>query len=145
MLDYETQRRIELFLFEEALWVGFLRFFKWLGRFGLMRWFDARLAARSLSRAQLAVMLGLSAEQIAELWKDQRELSVRDVRLLSELLGEPAQEIASRAGVSTPVPPPQPTDVFVALAETNARLARMERSLVELKALVLDLARSRDG
>jgi hypothetical protein len=33
-----------LFLFEEALWVGFMRLFAWLGRFGLLRWLDARLA-----------------------------------------------------------------------------------------------------
>jgi hypothetical protein len=33
-----------LFLFEEALWIGFLRFFKWCGRFGILRWLDTRLA-----------------------------------------------------------------------------------------------------
>jgi len=32
-----------LFLFEEWLWVSFLRLFAWLGRFGLLRWLDARL------------------------------------------------------------------------------------------------------
>ncbi len=33
-----------LFLIEEWLWVGFLRLFEKLNRFGLLRWFDARLA-----------------------------------------------------------------------------------------------------
>ncbi len=32
-----------LFLFEEWLWVVFTRLFAWLGRFGLLRWLDARL------------------------------------------------------------------------------------------------------
>ncbi len=32
-----------LFLFEEWLWVVFLRLFAWLGRLGLLRWLDARL------------------------------------------------------------------------------------------------------
>lgn len=33
-----------LFLFEEWLWTGLMRFFAWLGRFGVMRWLDARLS-----------------------------------------------------------------------------------------------------
>jgi hypothetical protein len=32
-----------VFLSEEWLWTGFLRLFRWLGRFGLLRWLDARL------------------------------------------------------------------------------------------------------
>lgn len=32
-----------LFLFEEWLFTGLTRFFAWLGRFGLLRWLDARL------------------------------------------------------------------------------------------------------
>ncbi len=103
------------------------------------QWFDAQLAARGLSRDVAARALGLDAEQVAELWKDQRELSVRDVRTLGQLLGVPAQEIAHRAGVSTPIPKEAPADNGAALAEMNERLARVERSLVELKGLILDL------
>lgn len=33
-----------LFLFEEWLWTGLMRFFAWLGRFGITRWLDARLS-----------------------------------------------------------------------------------------------------
>ena len=33
-----------LFLFEEWLWTGLTRMFGWLGRFGVTRWLDARLA-----------------------------------------------------------------------------------------------------
>jgi transcriptional regulator with XRE-family HTH domain len=102
-------------------------------------WFDAQLTVRALSRADVAHALGLNAEQIAELWKDQRELSVRDVRALAALLGASVQEIAARAGVSTPVPADPPIDTAAALVELSERLARVERGLLELKALLLDL------
>ena len=99
------------------------------------QWFDARLAAVALTRADVATALGLDATQIAEVWKDQRELSANDVRLLSALLSVPAQEIANRAGVSTPVPKDAPPDA----AEFGARLARVERTLDEIKTLLLEL------
>jgi transcriptional regulator with XRE-family HTH domain len=99
-------------------------------------WFDTRLEAAGLRRADVAAALGLSAEQIDELWKDQRELSAGNVRTLSALLGVPPAEIAERAGVSTPVPRNVPSD---ALVDLNERLDRVERTLAEIKALVLDL------
>lgn len=99
-------------------------------------WFDAQIEAAGLRRADVAAALGLSAEQISELWKDQRELSAANVRALSALLGVPPAEIASRAGVSTPVPKDARSDALVRLHE---RLDRVERTLAEIKALVLDL------
>src|SRR5258708_28489394 len=99
-------------------------------------WFDAQLAAAGLRRPDVAAALGLSAEQIGDLWKDQRELSVADVRTLATLLRAPAAEIAGRAGVSTPVPPDEPD---AALARVHERLDRLERTLADIKALVLDL------
>jgi hypothetical protein len=104
-------------------------------------WFDSRLAAAGLQRGDVATALGLSSEQIGEVWKDQRELSVNDVRLLSTLLAVPAVEIAARAGVSTPVPKEVPPDA-ARLAELDARLARVEHTLAEIKALLLDLRRT---
>jgi hypothetical protein len=70
------------------------------------------------------------------MWKDQRELSAADVRALAKLLQIAAPEIATRAGVSTPVPAPESD---AALAKLNERLDRLERTLAEIKALVLDL------
>ena len=99
-------------------------------------WFDQRLATLGLARPQIAAALGLNAEQIAELWKDQRELSANDVRALSALLRVPAAEIVMRAGVSTPMPK-ELTDA--ALTQLNERLDHIERALAEIKALVLDL------
>jgi hypothetical protein len=102
-------------------------------------WFDAQLAARGLGRIDVAQALGLDSVQVAEIWKDQRELSVRDVRLLAELISAAPRDVAARAGVSTPVPAERPADAAAALMELNERLGRVERALVELKALILDL------
>jgi transcriptional regulator with XRE-family HTH domain len=101
------------------------------------QWFDERLAAAGLTRARLAQVLSLSEQQIAELWKDQRELSAREVATIASLLGATAQDVAHHAGVSTPVPQTG------SLAEIAERLARVERMLGELKALVIDLRREK--
>ena len=99
-------------------------------------WFDERLAVAGLCHADVAAALGLNAGQVAELWKDQRELSAADVRTLSALLGAPAVEIATHAGISTPIPKDLPADTLV---QVHERLDRVERTLTEIKALVLDL------
>jgi len=107
-------------------------------------WFDARLAAKGLTRGDVARALDIDAHAVAELWKDQRELSTRDVRALAELLGVAAAEIADRAGVSTPVPLETPADPSAALVELSERVARIERLLLELKSLMLDLRGPRE-
>jgi transcriptional regulator with XRE-family HTH domain len=99
-------------------------------------WFDARLRELGLSHADISVALGLTPDQVSDLWKDQRELRVADVRALASLLHVSTGEIATRAGVSTPVPALEGGD---ALAKVNERLDRLERTLAEIKALVLDL------
>jgi transcriptional regulator with XRE-family HTH domain len=101
-------------------------------------WFDAKLASVHLSRGDLARALGLSDSEIAEMWKDQRELSARQVSIIASLLGVNAKEIAERAGISTPVP----RESNATLAEIDARLTRIEHSLEELKTLVRDLGRA---
>jgi transcriptional regulator with XRE-family HTH domain len=101
------------------------------------QWFDERLAAAALTRARLARALSLSEQQVAEIWKDQRELSAREVAAIAALIGATPEDVAHHAGVSTPVPQ------AASLAEIAERLARVERALVELKALVLDLRRER--
>ncbi|MGD0866498.1 MAG: helix-turn-helix transcriptional regulator [Rhizomicrobium sp.] len=107
-------------------------------------WFDSRLAAAHLSRADLARALGVSETGIAEIWKDQRELSARDVAIISALLGAPAVDVATHAGTSTPVPQTPPAGVAEtgpSIADLAARLDRVERVLTEVKALLLDLKR----
>lgn len=93
-------------------------------------WFDARLSAVHLTRADLARALGLGETEIGEIWKDQRELSARDVALIAALLNASAQDVAKHAGVSTPVPR---SDAHSDLAK---RLERVERELEEIKALL---------
>ena len=99
-------------------------------------WFDARLAALGLQRADIAAALGLNLEQTSEVWKDQRELNAGHVRTLSALLGVPAPEIADRAGVSTPIPRDIPSG---AMNQIGERLDHIERTIAEIKALVLEL------
>jgi len=89
------------------------------------KWFDARMEGLGLSRGDVANALGLSAEQLVEMWKDQRELSAHDVRILSALLAVNPEEIARHAGISTPVPRNEDTIL--------ERLDRIERELAELK------------
>ncbi len=100
-------------------------------------WFDARLAELNLRHADVSAALGLTSDQLREMWKDQRELSGADVRTLAKLLRISAAEVATHAGVSTPVPAREESDE--ALARMNERLDRLERTLAEIKALVLDL------
>jgi hypothetical protein len=92
-------------------------------------WFDAQLAAAHLTRSDAARALGLSESEIAEMWKDQRELSARDVSTLAALLAATPQEIATHAGISTPVPRSTPS-----LDDLSARLERVEAELAALKA-----------
>lgn len=99
-------------------------------------WFDERLSALGMKRDDVASVLGVTKEQVAELWKDQRELKADDVRLLASLIGVPVAEVADRAGVSTPVPK-------VALDPLEARLDRMEVQLNAIHALLLEIKERR--
>jgi transcriptional regulator with XRE-family HTH domain len=91
-------------------------------------WFEARLAAAGLKRSDLAAALGLSETQMGEVWKDQREVSAANVRVIAALLSVSAEDVAKHAGVSTPVPHDGRED----------RLARIEAELKEIKALLQD-------
>lgn len=92
------------------------------------QWFDARLAALGLTRADLGAALGMGETEIAEIWKDQRELTAGHVRVIAALLGAAPKEIATRAGVSTPVP-----DDALRLEQ---RVARLEEEVERIKALL---------
>ena len=100
-------------------------------------WFDARLAAAYLTRADLARALGISDAELSEIWKDQRELSARDVATIAVLLGVAPEDIAKQAGVSTPVP--RASDA--SLGDIVQRLERVEQMLIELKSMLADLRR----
>ena len=91
------------------------------------QWFEGKLAERGLSRTVLAAVAGLSEAELAEVLKDQRELSAGQVAAFAELLGVAPAEVANRAGVSTPVPRKDP------IAELEARVAALEVEVARLK------------
>jgi uncharacterized protein YceH (UPF0502 family) len=91
-------------------------------------WYDARLSERGLNRVVLAAAAGMSETELALAFKDQRELSVREVSVFAELLGVPAAEAASRAGVRPP-----PASDAQRLAALEARVAALEAELARLK------------
>ena len=103
------------------------------------KWFDARLSAMGLSHADVSKALGISSEQLGEMWKDQRELLVKDVRLLAALLGTDVKEISERAGIATPVPRPSADlgEIAHKLEALTERFDRLERSVEDIKKLLL--------
>jgi hypothetical protein len=106
-------------------------------------WFDAKLQARETTRQELADHLGITLGELGELWKDQRELKSHEVLAIARFLGSTAQEIADRAGVSTPVPQvsADASETAAKLEELNGRLMRLERMMVDLKSLLLERKR----
>jgi hypothetical protein len=91
------------------------------------RWFDERLAERGLSRATLAAVCGIGGDEIALLFKDQREMSSREVALFAELLGASPAEVADRAGIPTRAPTVDPVEARLRALE--ARVAALEAAL----------------
>jgi hypothetical protein len=104
------------------------------------RWFDARLAARGLDRNALGAACGLDALQIAEVFKDQRELAPDQIAIFALLLGEDAGVVARAAGISTPgwtSAPPSP--VQAANAQDSARIAALEARVSALETALVNL------
>lgn len=91
-------------------------------------WYDDRLAERGLTRTVLAAAAGMGEADLALAFKDQRELSMREVSVFAELLGVTSAEAAFRAGVR---PPPASDAQRIAVLE--ARVAALEAELVRLK------------
>lgn len=96
-------------------------------------WFDDRLQARGLNRADLAVVAEMDDAELALAFKDQMELSAGQVAAFAELLGASAAEVADHAGISTPVPLERSTMVD--------RIIALERRVASLEA---EIARLRD-
>lgn len=91
-------------------------------------WYDDRLADRGLTRAILAAAAGMDEADLALAFKDQRELSMREVSVFAELLGVTPAEAASRAGVRPP-----PASDAQRLAALEVRVAVLEAELARLK------------
>jgi transcriptional regulator with XRE-family HTH domain len=96
-------------------------------------WFDERLAERGLSREAMGAATGLSAADLALVFKDQREISAADVAVFAELLGVTHAELANRAGISTPIPG-QTAGLEPKLAALERRVAALEAEVARLKS-----------
>ena len=105
-------------------------------------WFNQQLKSIARTHEDVAALLQLSSVQVAEIWKDQRELLPHEVGALAKFLNATPAEVADHAGVSTPVPgeldDADLASVVTRLDEMNGRLDRIERALVDLKSLVLE-------
>ncbi|MGD1933868.1 MAG: hypothetical protein ACFB0Z_05045 [Candidatus Phaeomarinobacter sp.] len=111
------------------------------------KWFTDRLNDMGRTPNDLAEAIDLPLIELAAVWKDQRELSVEEVRAMAQFLKAPVEEVASRAGVSTPIPREAAADsgagadlasVLERLDEMAHRLDRLERAVGDIKALLLD-------
>lgn len=125
-------------------------------------WFDRQLAALGKSRADLAARLGVSNTEIADIWKDQREISPAEVVIIAAFLDQSRAEIASRCGVSTPsaapaeqdaphglttdTPPAADRDLALSdrLARIEGRLARLEQTLADIHAALVNRQSGQD-
>jgi hypothetical protein len=94
-------------------------------------WFDAKLAERGLTRRVMAAAAGMSEAELTLAYKDQREISAEEVAIFADLLGEPAAEVASRAGISTPVP--GQNDLGVRMTALERKVALLEAELARLR------------
>ncbi len=108
-------------------------------------WFDARLLERGLNKLTLGAVLGLSVAEIDAMWKDQREISPREVTLLASMLGVTTQEIATRGGAATPIPKAAADtgdigEVLARLDALDTRLQKLERAQADILALLLSQA-----
>jgi transcriptional regulator with XRE-family HTH domain len=87
------------------------------------RWFDAALAAKGLTRDDLAHNSNVSGDDLTLIFKDQMEVSAQLVQFWASLLGHTPCEVAKRCGVSTPYAAPQ---------SEAARIAALEAQVADL-------------
>lgn len=112
------------------------------------RWFTDRLNELGKTPNGLAEAMGIELIDLAAVWKDQRELSVAEVRAMAAYLDAPVADVASRAGISTPIPedacdaPAAAGEasgaLLVRLDDMDARLARLERIVGDVHALLME-------
>jgi len=98
-------------------------------------WYDARLAERGLTRAVLAAVAGMTGEELALAYKDQRELTAPQIAAFAELLGVSLAEAARRAGVGAHAAalPGESVSLEQKVAALEARVAALEAELARLK------------
>jgi len=98
-------------------------------------WYDARLAERGLTRAVLAAVAGMTGEELALAYKDQRELTAPQIAAFAELLGVSLAEAARRAGIGAHAAalPVESLSLEQKVAALEARVAALEAEIARLK------------
>ncbi len=104
-------------------------------------WYDARLAERGLTRSVLAAVAGMTNDELALAYKDQRELTAAQIAAFAELLGVPLAEAARRAGVGAHAAalPGEAVSLEQKVAMLEARVAALEAELASPERLDLGL------
>ena len=84
----------------------------------------------------LAAVAGMTGEELALAYKDQRELTAAQIAAFAELLGVPLAEAARRAGVGAHAAalPGESVSLEQKVAALEARVAALEAELARLKA-----------
>ena len=98
-------------------------------------WYDARLAERGLTRVVLAAVAGMTGDELALAYKDQRELTAAQIAAFAELLGVPLAEAARRAGVGAHAAalPVESVSLDQKVAALEARVGALEAEIARLK------------
>jgi hypothetical protein len=96
-------------------------------------WFSKRLAALNLQREDMARATGWTPEELAWVFKDQKEVTAREVEVLSALLHASPGEIANRCGISTPVTE-QPLSATAQIDHLQKRVVALEAHVAALEA-----------
>lgn len=85
-------------------------------------WFDARLGDLKLDRGALAAAAGLSHEDMALVFANEREASGAEIRAFANVLGADLIEISIRCGVAARNTTPADADAGARLDHLSARL-----------------------
>lgn len=95
-------------------------------------WFSKRLAALNLHKEDMARAVGWTQEELAWVFKDQKEVSAREVAILAALLHASPGEIANRCGISTPVVS-KPVSTEAQIDQLQNRVAALEAQVAALE------------
>lgn len=95
-------------------------------------WFNKRLAAFNLHKDDMARAVGWTQEEVALVFKDQKEVSAREVAILAALLHASPGEIANRCGISTPVAA-KPISAEAQIDDLQKRVAALEAQVAALE------------
>lgn len=103
-------------------------------------WFTEKLEAVGLAKVDLARALGLTSSELEAMWKDQREISEREIKTMALILGVSEAEVRNKGGLQgspearraalgqrSSVTPPQ-------TASVEERLTRIEAQLESILA-----------